>query len=434
MNKRKFLAFLMVCIFGSLFFIHQFSALEANNSYVRDKKEVQSIEEFDSNLNYNYSEVAIWGDINDIKQIQSIFVKENIAYLGGYGGFYIVNISEPENPSMISEISFGDYITGGIVLGIYVEENYAYLAKSDTALIVVNISNIEAPVIDSYVLNPHCAGYRSLYVDGDYFYLTGIEISSLSIFKLDSNKYPHFITFYQHTDIDYIDVATAENYLFLSTLNDRIEILNITDKSHLTFINTINLPRNTLHMEIKDNFLFTSIQYNGFRVFDFINISNPIEVARNNPYISESVTDFAINNTILYVGYLSYGMDIIDFSNISDMKRVGHFWGNGPITDIQLKDNLIYSVHNRWGLSVAGRDQDNDNLPDYLEKKIGTDELDPDTDNDRLLDGQEYWEDGNPLVWNNWKLLFGIYFIPIYLAIIVVIIYFSFIRKRKMKN
>ncbi|NHJ03594.1 MAG: hypothetical protein EAX90_02135 [Candidatus Heimdallarchaeota archaeon] len=431
MNKGKFLAFFIICLFSSLFFILQFSDLKANNNYVGDKKEVQSIEEFDSHLNYNYSEIAIWGDIDDIKQIESIFVKENIAYLGGYGGFYIVNITEPDNPFMISEISFGDYLTGGIVWGIYVEENYVYLAKSDTALIVVNISNIEAPIIDSYVLNPHCAGYRSLYVNGDYFYLIGTEISSLSIFKLDSNKYPHFITFYQHTDIDYVDIATSGNYLFLSTLNDRIEILNISDKSHPTFINTINLPRNTLHLEIKDNLLFTAIQYNGFRVFDFTNISNIVEVARDNPYLGDHAIDFAINDTMLYVGYLSDGMDMIDFSNISNMKKVGHFWGNGPITSIQLKDNLIYSVHNRWGLSIAGRDKDNDNLPDYLEKKIGTDELDPDSDNDRLLDGQEYWEGGNPLVWNNWKLLFGVYFIPIYVTIIGVIIYFTLIRKRK---
>ena len=427
--KRKFsvfLAFYLICL---VFIIQQFSYSEANNCYSIENIKKESTSLIDSHENYNYSEVATWGDYEENMIIETIHIGGDFAFLGGYGGFYIINISTPEQPFLISKIIFGDYITGGIVFDIHVVDNYAFLAKSDTALIVVNISDIQNPIIDSYVFNPYTSGYRRIYVDGNFLYLTSADRTKLNIFKLDDNNYPHFLTYYQQTDIDFIDAITTGDYLFLSTFNDEIEILNISDKNNLLLMSSINLSRNPIHMEIKDNYLFVGIQFDGFRVFDISNLSNPVEIIRKIPYRSEHAYAITVNDSLLYVGYGEDGMDIYDISNISKMESVGHFWGRGPVFDIQIKDNLIYSVNNLWGLSIAGKDADNDNLADYLEKLIGTDELDPDTDNDRLLDGQEYWANRNPLIWSNWGLLFGIYFIPIY-AVIGGVIYL-YIRKRK---
>ncbi|MCG3252358.1 MAG: hypothetical protein KAX09_00800 [Candidatus Heimdallarchaeota archaeon] len=61
------------------------------------------------------------------------------------------------------------------------------------------------------------------------------------------------------------------------------------------------------------------------------------------------------------------------------------------------QDEVVFLANGQSGLAILGIDKDNDDLADYLELEIyGTDPLNPDSDGDGFLDGDEIKEGTNP--------------------------------------
>ncbi|MCE7739982.1 MAG: hypothetical protein GPJ50_11440, partial [Candidatus Heimdallarchaeota archaeon] len=53
----------------------------------------------------------------------------------------------------------------------------------------------------------------------------------------------------------------------------------------------------------------------------------------------------------------------------------------------------------------------------------------PDTDNDGLLDGWEVENGHDPLKWDNWVKLFGLYLLPVWVVIVVLPTIFHYRHK-----
>ncbi|MHA1259334.1 MAG: hypothetical protein ACTSRO_06790 [Candidatus Heimdallarchaeaceae archaeon] len=66
----------------------------------------------------------------------------------------------------------------------------------------------------------------------------------------------------------------------------------------------------------------------------------------------------------------------------------------------------------------AKEDKDNDGLTNYEEAKTyHTSLFTADTDKDGLLDGWEVEKGHNPLKWDNWAKFFGLYLLPLWIAV-----------------
>ncbi len=103
-------------------------------------------------------------------------------------------------------------------------------------------------------------------------------------------------------------------------------------------------------------------------------------------------------------------------------------------------DDLIDGLEVQIGLNPlvndADEDEDNDGLTNYEELKIyHTSIFTSDTDKDGRKDGWEIEHGSDPLRWDNWTYLFGLYFLPLYGGIIaVVIIFLRKLRGKKLKK
>ncbi|MBO8129825.1 MAG: fibronectin type III domain-containing protein [Peptococcaceae bacterium] len=66
--------------------------------------------------------------LNSFEQdIESVFVVSNMAYLAGTGGnLYVVNVNNPASPQLIMSCD-----TGNAIAGLYVKDDYIYLASGD---------------------------------------------------------------------------------------------------------------------------------------------------------------------------------------------------------------------------------------------------------------------------------------------------------------
>ncbi len=72
----------------------------------------------------------------------TVAVSGNYAYIGQGQDFVVFDISNPAAPS-----ESGRLITAGVVRNIVVSGNYAYVAEGYNDLMIVDISNKEAPVL-----------------------------------------------------------------------------------------------------------------------------------------------------------------------------------------------------------------------------------------------------------------------------------------------
>ena len=69
---------------------------------------------------------------------EGIFVQDNFTFLvNGYSGLQIIDISDPEAPELI-----GTYDTPGFAKDIFVKDNYAYVADQYQGLFIFDISHI----------------------------------------------------------------------------------------------------------------------------------------------------------------------------------------------------------------------------------------------------------------------------------------------------
>jgi alpha-tubulin suppressor-like RCC1 family protein len=108
----------------------------------------------------------------------AIAVEGSKAYLvTGHEGLSIVDLSSPENPSILSRLN-----TEGYSLDVAVAGNYAFLAAGEAGLLVVNIEDPEQPVLKS---SYDTAGYaNAVAILGQYAYIAdwgkGLQVINIS--------------------------------------------------------------------------------------------------------------------------------------------------------------------------------------------------------------------------------------------------------------
>ncbi|KAF5411984.1 MAG: hypothetical protein C5S47_02505 [Candidatus Methanogasteraceae archaeon] len=96
--------------------------------------------------------------------VHACAVSGNYTYMGQGQDFVVLDVSSPTSP-----VELGRVMTSGIVCGVAVSGDYAYVVDCWDGLVIVDISNKAAPVLaGSYDTAGHAHGVA---VSGDYAYV-----------------------------------------------------------------------------------------------------------------------------------------------------------------------------------------------------------------------------------------------------------------------
>lgn len=164
--------------------------------------------------------------------IETIFNKENLLFLGSMSGMYIYDISSPDTPKFISEFQHGTACDP-----VVVDDNYAYITLRagnfcgafESSLEIVDISDIyNLELVKSYTMdNPYGLGVK----DNLLFICDGT--SGLKVYnKTDVENLEHLKTFKNITAFDVIPMANnllliGDNTLFqYSYSNNSLDLLS----------------------------------------------------------------------------------------------------------------------------------------------------------------------------------------------------------------
>jgi hypothetical protein len=194
-----------------------------------------------------------------------IEVKGNYAYVIFIDQLNIIDISNPSAPSLK-----GSYngLTNG--QGLFVQGNYAYVADSQAGFFILDISNPSNPTLVS-----HCySGYTiDVHVDGQYAYV--VVWKGLRIYDVSNPANPDLKGTYVTSGFT-SSVCADNNYAFLSDDSNGLMVLDISDPSNPSLLGNYVTPGDVVDLFIRSPYVYATDGSSGeFFVFSISQSQDP---------------------------------------------------------------------------------------------------------------------------------------------------------------
>ena len=196
----------------------------------------------------------------------SIFVLGNYAYVGAKlstgAEFHIVNVSNPNSPSVV-----GSFEVGASVNSIFVRDDKAYLATASDVgeLVILDVLNPAAPTLIAQFDAPGTANAKSLHLVTNKLYLGRVSSADNEMLILDISN-PSSIVTLGNLDLsaDINDIYVENQLAFLATTdsNNEFKVYNISSPSNITLWSSFNYPQVATGLDYENNVVYTSVRSN----------------------------------------------------------------------------------------------------------------------------------------------------------------------------
>jgi hypothetical protein len=321
-------------------------SVSGNYAYLTDPMTVVEVYVVNvSNPEEPTHEATYIADYGDVTRIQTI---NDRAYIAAWdAGWFIVDISNPKNPQKIYRETTGSWNSD-----VSVQGSYLYVSIfDDFDLEIVDISDIYNP-------NPRgrwgsgIAGH-GVDVYGDYAYLAyGPE--GLVIIDVSNPDAPIEVGRYKTSDASEVYLDRSRMYLYLTDGTKAIEnplsglrIIDVSNPSNPTLVGSLDIDTVCWDVDKEDDYAYIAADEGGLRVIDVSNPSAPKEVGWWNPGVGEA-RGINVQGNYAYLAYRidsgNGGLRVIDISTPSNPTQIGNYT-DSDITgclDIKVKGDYAY--------------------------------------------------------------------------------------------
>jgi hypothetical protein len=217
--------------------------------------------------------------------------------------FRIWDISNPTNPTILSQYSYrGSYNNGGVLL-----DNVAYLVGTD--LEIVDLIDPATPILLGTI-----TGFSAcdLLLKDNYIYVTDINYNRLHILDISDPMQPIEVGVYESENrLDDCAIAQKGHYILVSPYifeQAMVSVIDVSDPTQPTEVSTVRLSGNDVtDLTLAGNFVYVTVlswsgsSNGGIDILDLWNSSQPaiarLYEAAGNPL------DTAVTNNTLYAAY-----------------------------------------------------------------------------------------------------------------------------------
>ncbi|NPD90029.1 MAG: hypothetical protein HGN29_15050 [Asgard group archaeon] len=371
--------------------------------------------EMSVNSDFNLTKIGGWTD--PLGYATEIIIQKDIAFLAcRAAGLVIINVSNPYNPTFISQ--FND---GGDIVDLEVNSTITYLVDIVDGIEIIDISDIFSPVEISQIISDNVKEislYNNiLFLAGNSFDITIFNVTDpYNPVTIGSLNFDYFTI--GHIGITSSSILIGANVFVSGSYPSRnpklysIDCNNLSNPRLIQFVDYFS--ENIASITINNNFLYAITE----AYIYLIDISNPSDMI----LISKSIqlfdgycgADFILDYGLFAGGYSGLVIaDINDMTNYSSM----YYYTNEDFCDVKYYNGLIYAASGDSDLSVYSVDLDNDGINDFDEiNQYNTDPYNSDTDLDSISDYDELFiHNTNPfladsdsdLMPDNWEIKFS---------------------------
>ena len=305
---------------------------------------------------------------------RTVFVENNLAYLGGWDGLRVVDISDPTNP-----IELGLYLSYLQIESIHIRNGIAYLCH-DGGLMIVDIHNPTNPII----LGRHSVIGASggLFLTDDIL-LMRYHYTGLVALNISDSSEPREIANYLQSGWGYIFGSYFDgDFLFVAGGLYGVLIYDTFNFSNLTQVGSFDDGFRPRGVHVQEGYIYLVDNDNGLWILEhdcdqdelYSHREYEVGTPPNNP-------DIDLDNLLDGPEVEIYHTD--PFNNDSDSDSMPDGWevenGLDPLAD------------------DAHEDADGDTLDNLFEYELGTSPILVDSDMDSYSDDWEYENGFDPL-------------------------------------
>ncbi|KAA3618710.1 MAG: T9SS C-terminal target domain-containing protein [Calditrichaeota bacterium] len=270
------------------------------------------------------------------------------AYItAGLAGLIIFDISNPAKP-----IELGSYkispATIGDFNGIAVQGNYAYVTTR-SVFYIIDISDPENPQRDDSFTGIRDG--KSVAVSGNYAYVADGN-KGLRILDISDSK--------NTTEVSLLgtgsyfapaqDIAISGNFAFVAISYGGLITVDISDPANPTQIDSVGTKEYANGIAINGNKAFISNGFDGMRIFD---ISNPADLSSVGSFdISGWAEGIAISGNDVYIADNHFGLHAISASNSANPQAAGFFATANTARNITVNGNYAYVADGIAGMAI----------------------------------------------------------------------------------
>jgi hypothetical protein len=274
-----------------------------------------------------------------------VVVIDDVAFVtDDYEGFFIINVSDPTNPTLINHT----YIYQSYE--VFIANNRAYIGSFYNGLHIYDLTNLSKPIkIGSFDDGGNTV---EIQVIDNYAYIAnyvnGFEILNVTdptnVTKIGEFKEGNFINSMHVIE----DVAFVS--AFYSNQTSKLIALNISDPALPTPIVYSKQVSDSAVLSYKDGLVFYSSWQDGLTIMDFSDVSNPIELGS---YQGSPITtgSYCLDD-LLFLGEYTSGLEILDISDLNNPIAIGSYFDGGSATNLLVIDDLIYVADKNDGLEI----------------------------------------------------------------------------------
>ncbi|MCA9759073.1 MAG: hypothetical protein KDA27_24990, partial [Candidatus Eisenbacteria bacterium] len=282
---------------------------------------------------------------------EATVVRDGIAYVGDWQGLFIVDVSDPSNPTQLS------FLTAGISFDLALEGNLLYSADG-YGVAIFDVSDPAHPTQVGGVSGIHFGDiYYNVKIEGDRLYLAD-SIEGLRIFDLSTPSLPAEIGLIDARGFSY-GVEVQDNHAFIANGNRGLRIVDLGAVGGPAEIGSVDTPWVAFAVDMDETHAFVADGLSGLRVIDITNPGAPFETGHLTN--ADWMYDVAVEGNIAVVANGNIGTGIIDVSDPAAPILRAQFDSNLPcgassepafVKGVDIQGTLVFAAEEDCGLRI----------------------------------------------------------------------------------
>lgn len=311
---------------------------------------------------------------NPSYELDAFDIQGNYAYILGDNGnqglgssaaqFYVVDITHPASPTVVSTTSITGFINYG-QSGIRVQGQYVYLVSSTgtASTNLLQIYDVANPYVPAFVGSVQVPLYGfGLWVSGEYAYVISyVGVSSISTLDVVdiSNPASPAIVGSTNTGTAYLNVADIKvigKYAYVagqSNKQSEILVFDISNPGSPYLLSSLPVAHSPQGLDVEGNYLYETLyDQNSLNIYDISNPSSLSQVGAASLAGTCKPQDVTVEGTTAYVAcYTNSSVAVVDVSNPTSPAVDGYI--SLPATSypqfLESKGRYVYSISNTPG-------------------------------------------------------------------------------------
>ena len=270
--------------------------------------------------------------------ILGIAVRNGLIYVVGEDGFFnVIDATDPALPQLVS------YLDLAGSEAVELDGNYAFVSGGNFGIYIIDISSPDHPQIISQQLASDFV--HSICVSGNYAYLgtdKGADILNIS------NKNAPFLVH----EITLGQIVRGTDYhnglLFLAAINMGLVIYDVSDPNEPVQLSVYNEGGNAEDVQYRDGYLFVANRYPGMYILDISSPANPVQIGKVD---TQRAAGIFVLQHIAYIAD-TWAMSVVDFSTLSAPEVVAVMDVGDILNGLSIRENHLYLANGGEGMTV----------------------------------------------------------------------------------